>query len=237
MADDQMDMKSSAGHASLADLPHRSTMLKVTEIFHSIQGESTHAGRPCVFIRLTGCPLRCTWCDTAYAFYGGQDMTEDDIIDQVRAFGCNLVELTGGEPLSQPASLPLLTKLCDEGFEVLLETSGAVDTSGVDVRVHVVLDVKCPGSGMSERIYWPNVDRLTARDEVKFVIKDRTDYEWAREVIQSRKLAARCSVLVSPVFGEADARQLAEWVLADRLPVRFQMQMHKQIWAPDMRGV
>ena len=232
-----MDMKISAGPLSQAAPSHLSTMLKVTEIFHSIQGESTHAGRPCVFIRLTGCPLRCTWCDTAYAFYGGRDLAQDDMIAQVRAFGCNLVEVTGGEPLSQAASLPLLTRLCDEGFEVLLETSGAVDTSGVDARVRVVLDVKCPGSGMAERMYWPNVDRLASRDEVKFVIKDRTDYEWAREVVRSRDLAARCTVLMSPVFGEVDARQLAEWVLADRLPVRFQLQMHKQIWAPDMRGV
>ena len=230
-------MKISAGPSIPVDLSPRSTMLKVTEIFHSIQGESTHAGRPCVFIRLTGCPLRCTWCDTAYAFYGGQDLAQADIIEQVRAFGCNLVEVTGGEPLSQPASLPLLSRLCDEGFEVLLETSGAVDTSGVDRRVHIVLDVKCPGSGMAERMYWPNVDRLSPRDEVKFVIKDRADYEWAREVVRGRNLAARCTVLMSPVFGEVDARQLAEWVLADRLPVRFQLQMHKQIWAPDMRGV
>lgn len=230
-------MKISAGPSTQVDLSPRSTMLKITEIFHSIQGESTHAGRPCVFIRLTGCPLRCTWCDTAYAFYGGQDLAQADIIAQVRAFGCKLVEVTGGEPLSQPACLPLLSRLCDEGFEVLLETSGAVDTSGVDRRVHIVLDVKCPGSGMTERMYWPNVDRLASRDEVKFVIKDRADYEWAREVVRSRNLAARCTVLMSPVFGEVDARQLAEWVLADRLPVRFQMQMHKQIWAPDMRGV
>lgn len=237
MADDHMDMKISVGHASPADPPHPSTMLKVTEIFHSIQGESTHAGRPCVFIRLTGCPLRCTWCDTAYAFYGGREMMQDDVVEQVRGFGCDLVEVTGGEPLSQPAALPLLTRLCDEGFEVLLETSGAIDTSGVDRRVHVVLDVKCPGSGMVERMYWPNLDRLASQDEVKFVIKDRADYEWAREVIRARNLTARCPVLVSPVFGEADARQLAEWVLADRLPVRFQLQMHKQIWAPDMRGV
>ena len=212
-------------------------MLKVTEIFHSIQGESTHAGRPCVFVRLTGCPLRCTWCDTAYAFYGGRDMTQDEVVEQVRAFGCGLVEVTGGEPLSQPASLPLLARLCDEGFEVLLETSGAIETSGVDRRVHVVLDVKCPGSGMVDRMHWPNLDRLAPQDEVKFVIKDRADYEWAREVVRNRNLAARCTVLMSPVFGEADTRQLAEWVLADKLPVRFQLQMHKQIWAPDMRGV
>lgn len=212
-------------------------MLKVTEIFHSIQGESTHAGRPCVFVRLTGCPLRCTWCDTAYAFYGGRDLTENDVIEQVRAFGCPLVEVTGGEPLSQPEACSLLARLCDEGFEVLLETSGAIDTAGVDLRVRVVLDVKCPGSGMAERMHWPNLERLASQDEVKFVIKDRGDYEWARDLIRRRDLTARCTVLVSPVFGETDPRQLAEWVLADRLPVRFQLQLHKHVWAPDMRGV
>lgn len=212
-------------------------MLKVTEIFHSIQGESTHAGRPCVFVRLTGCPLRCTWCDTAYAFYGGRDLTENDVIEQVRAFGCPLVEVTGGEPLSQPEACSLLARLCDEGFEVLLETSGAIDTAGVDRRVRVVLDVKCPGSGMAERMHWPNLERLAPQDEVKFVIKDRGDYEWARDLIRRRDLTARCTVLVSPVFGETDPRQLAEWVLADRLPVRFQLQLHKHVWAPDMRGV
>jgi 7-carboxy-7-deazaguanine synthase len=212
-------------------------MLKVTEIFHSIQGESTHAGRPCVFVRLTGCPLRCTWCDTAYAFYGGRDFTENDVIEQVRAFGCPLVEVTGGEPLSQPEACSLLARLCDEGFEVLLETSGAIDTAGVDRRVRVVLDVKCPGSGMAERMHWPNLERLASQDEVKFVIKDRGDYEWARDLIRRRDLTARCTVLVSPVFGETDPRQLAEWVLADRLPVRFQLQLHKHVWAPDMRGV
>jgi len=212
-------------------------MLKVTEIFHSIQGESTHAGRPCVFVRLTGCPLRCTWCDTAYAFYGGRDFTENDVIEQVRAFGCPLVEVTGGEPLSQPEACSLLARLCDEGFEVLLETSGAIDTAGVDRRVRVVLDVKCPGSGMVERMHWPNLERLASQDEVKFVIKDRGDYEWARDLIRRRDLTARCTVLVSPVFGETDPRQLAEWVLADRLPVRFQLQLHKHVWAPDMRGV
>jgi Organic radical activating enzymes len=212
-------------------------MLKITEIFHSVQGESTYAGRPCVFIRLTGCPLRCTWCDTAYAFYGGRDMTMDEIVAQVRAFDCPLVEVTGGEPLSQPDALTLMIRLCDEGFEVLLETSGAIDTSGVDLRVHVILDVKCPGSGMTDRMHWPNLDNLSSKDEVKFVIKDRADYEWAREVIRRRDIPARSTVLFSPVFGDADPRQLAEWVLADKLPVRFQLQMHKYIWAPDMRGV
>lgn len=214
-----------------------SSMLRVTEIFHSIQGESTYAGRPCVFIRLTGCPLRCTWCDTAYAFYGGRDVRMDEIVAQVRAFGCPLVEVTGGEPLSQPDSLALLSRLCDEEFEVLLETSGAIDTAEVDRRVHVILDVKCPGSGMTDRMHWPNLDRLSSQDEAKFVIKDRGDYEWARKVVRGRDLPARCTVLFSPVFGDADPRQLAEWVLADKLPVRFQLQMHKYIWAPDLRGV
>ena len=212
-------------------------MIKITEIFHSIQGESTYAGRPCVFVRLTGCPLRCTWCDTAYAFYGGGDMTIDDIVNQVRAFDCDLVEVTGGEPLGQTESLPLLSRLCDEGFEVLVETSGAIDTTGVDRRVHVILDVKCPGSGMTDRMCWSNLERLAPQDEVKFVIKDRADYEWAREVAHRHDLPARCTVLMSPVFGEVEARHLAEWVLADKLPVRFQLQMHKYIWAPDMRGV
>lgn len=212
------------------------SMIKVTEIFHSIQGESTHAGRPCLFIRLTGCPLRCTWCDTAYAFYGGRDMTIDDIVAEARAVDCPLVEVTGGEPLNQPDSLTLLTRLCDEGFEVLLETSGAIDTTGVDRRVHVILDVKCPGSSMADRMHWPNLERLSLQDEAKFVIKDRADYEWAREVVRREGLSQRCTVLFSPVFGEG-ARQLAEWVLADKLPVRFQLQMHKYIWSPDMRGV
>ncbi len=212
-------------------------MIKITEIFHSIQGESTLAGRPCVFIRLTGCPLRCTWCDTAYAFYGGRNMTMDEIVAQVRAFDCRLVEVTGGEPLSQPDSLLLLTLLCEQGFEVLLETSGAIDTAAVDRRVHVILDIKCPGSSMADRMYWPNVERLSPQDEAKFVIKDRTDYEWAREMVRLWELSSRCTVLFSPVFGVVDVRQLAEWVLADKLPVRFQLQIHKYIWAPDMRGV
>ena len=212
-------------------------MIKITEIFHSIQGESTYAGRPCLFIRLTGCPLRCTWCDTAYAFYGGRDMTMDEIVAEARAFDCPLVEVTGGEPLSQPESLALLSRLCDEGFEVLLETSGAIDTASVDRRVHVILDVKCPGSGMADRMHWPNLHRLSPQDEAKFVIKDRADYEWAREVVRREGLSTRCTVLFSPVFGENEVRQLAEWVLADKLPVRFQLQMHKYIWSPDMRGV
>jgi len=211
--------------------------MRITEIFHSIQGESTYAGRPCVFVRLTGCPLRCTWCDTEYAFYGGQDLNLEQVLQSVRQFGCPLVEVTGGEPLSQPESLVLLRGLCDQGYEVLLETSGALDTAEVDPRVHVILDIKCPGSGMTDRMHWPNVNRLAPKDEAKFVIMDRTDYEWARDVIHQYDLVSRCTVLVSPVFGSLEARQLAEWLLADRLSVRFQMQMHKYIWAPDMRGV
>ena len=212
-------------------------MLRVTEIFHSIQGESTFAGQPCVFVRLTGCPLRCTWCDTEYAFYGGTEQSIDDIVRRIREYGCRLVEVTGGEPLAQSDAVGLLKRLCEEGFTVLLETSGAVDTSAVDPRVHTILDVKCPVSGMTERMHWPNVERLRPQDEAKFVIQDRADYEWAKDIVARYSLTDRCVVLFSPVFGTLDPRRLAEWVLADRLPIRFQLQMHKYIWAPDMRGV
>jgi 7-carboxy-7-deazaguanine synthase len=209
----------------------------VTEIFYSIQGESTFAGRPCVFIRLTGCPLRCTWCDTEYAFYGGHEQSIEQILATVDSFDCRLVEVTGGEPLAHAEAFPLIARLCDRGFEVLIETSGAIETAAVDARAHVILDVKCPGSGMSERMHWPNLARLTGRDEVKFVLASRSDYEWACQVLPQHQLADRCTVLMSPVFGALDVRQLAEWVLADRLSVRVQMQLHKLIWAPDMRGV
>lgn len=214
-----------------------SSMLRVTEIFHSIQGESSYAGQPCVFVRLTGCPLRCTWCDTDYAFYGGRECSLDEVLAQVHTYGCRLVEVTGGEPLAQPESLPLMTRLCDADYTVLLETSGAIDITPVDPRVHVILDVKCPGSGMTDRMHWPNLSMLAAKDEVKFVLTDRADYDWAREILARYEIASRCSVLFSPVFGSLDVRQLAEWILTDRLPVRFQLQMHKYIWAPDMRGV
>jgi 7-carboxy-7-deazaguanine synthase len=211
--------------------------MRITEIFHSIQGESSYAGQPCVFVRLTGCPLRCTWCDTDYAFYGGHECSIDEVLAKVQTYGCRLVEVTGGEPLVQPESLPLMTRLCDAGHTVLLETSGAVDIAPVDPRTHVILDVKCPGSGMTDRMHWPNLSQLGAKDEAKFVMADRADYDWAREILTQYDLASRCPVLFSPVFGTLDARQLAEWTLADRLPVRFQLQMHKYIWAPDMRGV
>jgi 7-carboxy-7-deazaguanine synthase len=211
--------------------------MRVTEIFHSIQGEASYVGQPCVFVRLTGCPLRCTWCDTDYAFFGGHEYSLEDILAKVNAFGCRLVEVTGGEPLAQPESFPFMNKLCDAGYTVLLETSGAIDIAPVDARVHVILDVKCPGSGMTDRMYWPNLTQLAAKDEAKFVLADRADYDWAREILARYDIASRCSVYFSPVFGSLDLRQLAEWILADRLPVRFQLQLHKYIWAPDMRGV
>ncbi len=211
--------------------------MRVTEIFHSIQGESSYAGQPCVFVRLTGCPLRCTWCDTDYAFYGGHDCSIDEVLAKVQTYGCRLVEVTGGEPLAQTESLPLMARLCDADYTVLLETSGSIEIAPVDPRVHIILDVKCPGSGMTERMHWPNLAGLTAKDEAKFVLADRADYDWAKEILARHHLADCCSVLFSPVFGSLDLRQLAEWILADRLPVRFQLQMHKYIWAPDMRGV
>jgi 7-carboxy-7-deazaguanine synthase len=211
--------------------------LNITEIFHSIQGESTRAGQPCVFVRLTGCPLRCTWCDTEYAFYGGIRMSIEAIVTQVRTFGCSLVEVTGGEPLHQSNSLLLLNKLCEEGFQVMLETSGALDISKVDKRVSVILDVKCPGSGMSDRMRWDTLTHLSGKDEVKFVLKDRADYEWARDVIKQYALGDRCPVHFSPVFGALRLQTLAEWILEDRLTVRFQLQLHKVIWDPQTRGV
>lgn len=211
--------------------------MRITEIFHSIQGESSYAGQPCAFVRLTGCPLRCTWCDTEYSFYGGQECSIDEVLERVGSFGCRLVEITGGEPLAQPEAFSLVAKLCDAGYTVLIETSGAMDIAAVDERAHVILDVKCPGSGMTDRMHWPNLAKLTMKDEAKFVLADRQDYEWAREIMTRYQLTERCPVLLSPVFGRLEPRQLAEWVLADRLPVRFQLQIHKFIWASDMRGV
>lgn len=211
--------------------------MRITEIFHSIQGESSYAGQPCCFVRLTGCPLRCTWCDSEYTFSGGTDMTMEAVLAKVKAYGCPLVEVTGGEPLHQPEAFTLVARLCEEGYTVLVETSGAIDTAPLDRRAHVILDVKCPGSGMLDRMHWPNVERLTGQDEAKFVIKDRGDYDWACGIVQQYDLTARCTVLFGPVFGVLDPRHLAEWILADRLPVRFQLQLHKFIWAPDMRGV
>ncbi len=211
--------------------------LRVTEIFYSIQGESRFIGRPCVFVRLTGCPLRCTWCDTEYAFHGGTDMGLTDILARVQYFECQLVEITGGEPLAQPGAKTLIRTLCDQGFQVLLETSGAIEVSSVDRRAHIVLDVKCPGSEMSDRMYWENLNQVTQKDDVKFVIRDRQDYDWAVEILNRYDLCNRCTVLFSPVFGELDLKQLAEWILHDRLSVRYQIQLHKFIWDPQARGV
>jgi 7-carboxy-7-deazaguanine synthase len=209
----------------------------VTEIFHSIQGESSYTGLPCVFVRLTGCPLRCTWCDTSYSFYDGTQMTTEAVLERVRQYDCRLVEVTGGEPLHQPEVRPLIQALCDEGYDVLIETSGAVNVSGVDPRARLVMDVKCPGSGMSDRMDWNNLERLRRQDEVKFVINDRADYEWAVSIVQRHQLTSRCTVLFGPVFGRLEPRRLAEWILTDRLQVRFQVQLHKYVWHPDMRGV
>jgi 7-carboxy-7-deazaguanine synthase len=210
--------------------------MRVTEIFHSIQGESTHAGRPCVFVRLTGCNLRCRWCDSAYTFTGGEKMTVEDVVGKVMAYGCNLVEVTGGEPLAQAEAFELIDRLCDHGLEVLVETSGSIDVSPTDPRAKLILDVKCPGSGEAGSNRWANLELLRPHDEIKFVIADRADYEWAREVIRSRSLD-RWPVLLSPVWGEMDPRSLAEWMLADRVPARFQTQLHKHLWGADARGV
>lgn len=211
--------------------------MRITEIFNSIQGESTYAGLPCTFVRLTGCPLRCTWCDSEYTFHGGIEMSLSEVTERVRAYACRLVEVTGGEPLHQAEAFSLIERLCSDGYTVLVETSGAIDVSPVDLRAHIILDVKCPGSGMTNRMDWKNVDRLTEKDEAKFVLKDRADYEWACSILTQYDLTHRCTILFSPVFGELDLRQLAEWILADKLRVRFQMQVHKYIWDPSMRGV
>jgi 7-carboxy-7-deazaguanine synthase len=209
----------------------------ITEIFHSIQGESTHAGRACVFVRLTGCPLRCTWCDTEYSFYGGTEMGLAEILKRIEDYHCPLVEITGGEPLHQKETSALVESLCSAGYEVLIETSGAIDVSTVDKRAHLIMDIKCPGSGMTDRMRWDNLQHLTPKDEAKFVIKDRTDYDWAVEILREYDLSSKCQVLFGPVFGTLEPRQLAEWILADHLPVRFQVQLHKYVWDPDMRGV
>lgn len=213
-------------------------MLTVNEIFHSIQGESTHAGRPCVFVRLTACDLRCSWCDTAYAFHEGSKMSVDDVLEKVRAYDCEVVEITGGEPLLQRDVYPLMERLLAEGRMVMLETGGHRSVGSVPAGVHRIIDVKCPGSGESEKNCWENLDVLRPTDEVKFVIKDRGDYEYARQVVRARTLHEKCAaVLFSPVHGVMDNRELAEWILADRLPVRLQLQAHKYIWDPSTRGV
>ncbi|HEX7956955.1 MAG TPA: radical SAM protein [Pyrinomonadaceae bacterium] len=215
-------------------------MLRVTEIFRSVQGESTHAGRPCSFVRLTGCPMRCVWCDSEYTFAGGERVSVDDVMQQVRAHGCQLVEVTGGEPLAQKEAFGLVRRLCDEGFEVLVETGGFVSTEGLDGRAKVILDVKCPASGEAERNHWPNLARLRAdRDEVKFVVVDRADWDFARGVVEKYELEERAlAILVSPVWGETDLKELAGLVASSGLRnVRMQLQLHKYIWGPEVHGV
>lgn len=211
--------------------------LVIHEIFHSIQGESSRAGLPCVFVRLTYCNIRCTYCDTEYAFYEGREMTIDAIVAAVKAYGCPLVEVTGGEPLFQENVHVLLRRLCDEGLEVLLETGGTLDIGVVDRRVRRIVDFKTPSSGMIKKNLWSNAPLLTGTDEVKFVVGTREDYDWAKEMIAEHGLDRRSPILMSVVFGKLEPAQLAEWVLADRLPVRFQLQLHKLIWHPEARGV
>ena len=212
--------------------------LVVHEIYKSVQGESTFAGLPCAFVRLTGCNLRCSRCDTAQAFYGGKRMRRDEVLAQALALGTPLVELTGGEPLLQPGSIPLMSELCDAGRTVLIETSGEADVSGVDPRVHKIMDLKAPDSGESHRNRWSNLDHLTARDEIKFVLTGRADYEWMRAVIRERNLPAIVpSLLASCVWGKLAPKELVDWVLEDALPVRVQVQLHKIIWGSEAQGV
>ena len=213
-------------------------MLTVNEIFHSIQGESSHAGRLCVFVRLTACDLRCSWCDTTYAFHEGHKMSVDEVVAAVAEHGCPLVEITGGEPLLQEDVYPLMERLLADGRTVMLETGGHRPITRVPAAVVKIVDVKCPASGESARNDWSNLDRLAPHDEVKFVIQDRADYDFARHVIARRRLASRGpAVLLSPVHGVLDAKTLSEWMLADRLPARLQLQLHKFIWSPTTRGV
>lgn len=213
-----------------AGAPAERDRLRITEIFLSLQGEARDAGWPTVFVRLTGCPLRCGYCDTAYAFHGGEWREIDAILAEVARHGVRHVCVTGGEPLAQKRCLGLLRRLCDAGYAVSLETSGALDVSAVDPRVSRVVDIKTPGSGEVARNLWQNLPLLTAQDQVKFVLCSRADYEWARAVLAEHRLAERCDVLFSPSYGELDARELADWIVADRLPVRFQVQLHKLLW-------
>jgi len=214
-------------------------MLRVTEIFRSIQGESSHAGRPCTFVRLTGCPMRCVWCDSEYTFTGGEHVPLEDVISKVRDFGCNLVEVTGGEPLAQKSAFTLISRLCDEGFEVLIETGGYVSTEEVDPRAKVILDIKCPASGEEPRNDWSNLKRLRAdKDEVKFVVADLDDWEYAKKIIADYNLeTCTRAILISPAWGQIDLQKLADRVASSGLQVRMQLQLHKYIWGPDVHGV
>lgn len=213
-------------------------MLKVNEIYYSVQGESTAAGLPCVFVRLTYCNLRCTYCDTEYAFYDGKDLSISDIIDEVKKYNCNLVEITGGEPLVQmDECLELMKQLCDYGFKVMIETSGSLTIKDMDPRVKIIMDLKCPSSGMVKKNLYDNINYLKPTDELKFVIGNREDYDWTLDIINKYKLTNKCEILFSVVFGKLEPVQLVNWILEDNLKVRFQLQMHKFIWHPEKKGV
>jgi len=211
--------------------------LKINEIYYSVQGESTHAGRPCIFIRLTYCNLRCTYCDTEYAFYDGEDMEIPEIMNEIQQWDCNLVEVTGGEPLFQEECIDLLNDLVNSSYEIMLETGGSLSISDVPKEIIKIVDFKCPSSGMEKKNLWSIVDDLQPHDEVKFVIGNREDFDWAKNRIEEYSLDKICTLLFSPTFGEIDPQQIVEWILAENLPVRIQMQMHKMIWSPEEKGV
>ena len=212
-------------------------MLEVTEIYKSVQGESTYIGLPCVFVRLTGCNLRCVWCDTTHAFHNGENLSIDQIVDQVKSYGINLVEITGGEPLLQKEVFPLMESLLINKFQVMLETSGSLSIENVPVEVIKIIDLKCPGSGEENKNYWDNLNYLAPTDEIKFVIADRIDYEWSWSVLKKHGLAKKNHILFSPVFEKLDLKELTKWILEDNLPVRLQVQLHKHIWDKNTMGV
>ena len=212
-------------------------MLKVNEIYHSIQGESSKSGLPCVFVRLTYCNLRCAYCDTEYAFYDGEDKSIEEIINEVKKYNCKLVEVTGGEPLVQKECLDLMKRLCDEGFDVMLETGGSLTIKDIDERVQIIMDLKCPSSKMEKKNLYENIGYLKPKDELKFVIGNREDYEWSKEIISKYDLEDKCEILFAVVFDELEPVSLVNWIIEDKLDVRYQLQMHKYIWHPETKGV
>ena len=212
-------------------------MLKINEIYYSVQGESTKAGLPCVFIRLTYCNLRCSYCDTEYAFYEGYDSSVNEVINEVAKYNCKLVEVTGGEPLVQKETIELMKRLCDDGYELMIETGGSLSIENIDERVKIIMDLKCPSSNMVKKNLYENINYLKPIDEVKFVIGTREDYEWTKDILNQYKLSEKCEILFSVVFGELEPLTLVNWILEDKLNVRFQLQMHKFIWSPQERGV
>jgi len=221
----------------LKTIKNKENKIRINEIFYSIQGESTYAGLPCVFVRLTYCNLRCTYCDTEYAFYEGNWKSFDEIIEKIKSYNCNLVEVTGGEPLLQDNVHPLMKRLCDEGFEVLLETAGHMDINIVDPRVKRIMDIKGPSSNEAGKTLWENINYLNKDDQVKFVVGDREDFDFANEIIKKYNLDKKCTLLISPLFGKINMEELANWILDEKIPVRLQVQMHKLIWDPQTRGV